>query len=369
MLNYVARPTEDTNQQILLSATAGSGFPDISVVQDHFVKRYAELGVLTDITDFLAPYRDSFPSYKPDLTAIDGHLFAVPWDGVPVAVFYRRDVFEAAGVDPASIKTWEDYFRAGETILETTGVLMLYLQKAQQDGSLFSAMIRRQGSGVLAEDGTVLLDKDPRHVEVLNFMKRLWDAGIAADTDLFSDAGQRGVANGEVATVIGEVWMGQVLAAQMASEAGGKWGVLELPAWEPGGGRAVGAGGSYLAVFEASEQKEAALAYLEFHALNAENQIDIYRTSDIFPSLTATYESPFFQEGVPYFGDQKVRALFARVNSTIPTTGSVEIFDSDYGEMGVLMAGSVISVVPMIIIFLFLQRYLIEGLTAGSVKG
>jgi ABC-type glycerol-3-phosphate transport system permease component len=35
----------------------------------------------------------------------------------------------------------------------------------------------------------------------------------------------------------------------------------------------------------------------------------------------------------------------------------------------VLMAGSVISVLPLIIIFLFLQRYLIEGLTAGSVKG
>ena len=36
---------------------------------------------------------------------------------------------------------------------------------------------------------------------------------------------------------------------------------------------------------------------------------------------------------------------------------------------GVLMAGSIVSVVPMIIIFLFLQRYLIAGLTAGSVKG
>lgn len=36
---------------------------------------------------------------------------------------------------------------------------------------------------------------------------------------------------------------------------------------------------------------------------------------------------------------------------------------------GVLMAGSVVSVVPMIITFLFLQRYLIAGLTAGSVKG
>ncbi len=332
-LNYVPRPSDDTNQQILLSATAGSGFPDISVVQDHFVKRYAEFGVLADITDFLSPYRDSFPSYKLDLTAVDDRLFAVPWDGVPVAVFYRRDVFEAAGVDPAAIETWEDYFQAAETILETTGVPMLYLQRAQQDGSLFSAMVRQQGTGLLAEDGSVLLDKDPRHAEVLNYLKRLWDAGVAADTDLFSDAGQRDVANGNVATVIGEVWMGQVLAAQMAPAASGEWGVFKLPAWEAGGGRAVGAGGSYLAVFEASEQQEAALAYLEFHALDAENQVEVYKTADVFPSLTTTYASPFFQEGVPYFADQKVRALFAEVNNAVPTAGSAEIFDSDYGEM------------------------------------
>lgn len=35
----------------------------------------------------------------------------------------------------------------------------------------------------------------------------------------------------------------------------------------------------------------------------------------------------------------------------------------------VLMAGSVVSLTPMIVIFLFLQRYLVAGITAGSVKG
>jgi multiple sugar transport system permease protein len=34
-----------------------------------------------------------------------------------------------------------------------------------------------------------------------------------------------------------------------------------------------------------------------------------------------------------------------------------------------IMAGDVLSVLPMLIIFVLLQRYLMQGSTAGSVKG
>jgi ABC-type glycerol-3-phosphate transport system permease component len=33
------------------------------------------------------------------------------------------------------------------------------------------------------------------------------------------------------------------------------------------------------------------------------------------------------------------------------------------------MAGSVVSLLPMLVVFLALQRHLIAGITAGSVKG
>jgi sn-glycerol 3-phosphate transport system permease protein len=33
------------------------------------------------------------------------------------------------------------------------------------------------------------------------------------------------------------------------------------------------------------------------------------------------------------------------------------------------MAGSVVSLLPLLVIFLVLQRHLIAGITAGSVKG
>jgi ABC-type glycerol-3-phosphate transport system permease component len=34
-----------------------------------------------------------------------------------------------------------------------------------------------------------------------------------------------------------------------------------------------------------------------------------------------------------------------------------------------LMAGSTITTVPVLFFFLFMQRYIVQGLTAGAVKG
>ena len=43
---------------------------------------------------------------------------------------------------------------------------------------------------------------------------------------------------------------------------------------------------------------------------------------------------------------------------------------SPYGNnMALLLSGSIIAVIPVLIIYLFMQRYFIEGLTSGSVKG
>ena len=38
-------------------------------------------------------------------------------------------------------------------------------------------------------------------------------------------------------------------------------------------------------------------------------------------------------------------------------------------EWGVVMAGAIFVVIPVIVVFLFAQRFVVEGLAAGAVKG
>ena len=57
-----------------------------------------------------------------------------------------------------------------------------------------------------------------------------------------------------------------------------------------------------------------------------------------------------------------------RIRKTVPI-GLLQ-FQGEYSsQYTLLMAGIVISIVPVLAIFLFLQRYFITGLTAGAVKG
>jgi len=62
-----------------------------------------------------------------------------------------------------------------------------------------------------------------------------------------------------------------------------------------------------------------------------------------------------------YITDIKLFPVSLALRQFVDATGS-----SSWGEM---FAMSILSLVPLFLIFVFLQRYLIEGVTAGSVKG
>ena len=64
------------------------------------------------------------------------------------------------------------------------------------------------------------------------------------------------------------------------------------------------------------------------------------------------------------------RVMLTRVeNYTLAVGLSLFISDQFANRWGVFAAGALIGAVPIVVIFLALQRYLVGGLTAGSVKG
>jgi ABC-type glycerol-3-phosphate transport system substrate-binding protein len=333
-IEYVPRPPADTYQQLQLAASAGSGGPDVAIIEDSHLAQFAQLGVLADMTEQVSPYLDKMNSYKWIPAEYEGSYYAMPWDSGPCAVFYRRDVFEAAGIDPESIATWDDYHQAAVTIKEQAGVPMLQLATARNDGRTFEMMLWQQGLGYVDAEGKVILDTEPRVQQTLEYLGQFWTEELVADTEPWTDPWYAEMADGQVATNPAAVWLGTFLKSFIAPDAAGTWGVFPLPVWEEGGATSSNDGGSQLAIWAQSEQQEAAWAYIEFHLGREDSQLAMYRGSDLFPSLETTYSDPFFDEPDPYFGDQPVRQLFADIVSEIPEAG---IYTVDYQEMNGLL--------------------------------
>ena len=91
----------------------------------------------------------------------------------------------------------------------------------------------------------------------------------------------------------------------------------------------------------------------------------------VFPILKPTMISTAILETMWVWNDYLLPTLVLDIKKyrTIPM--AIQYFRGSYGkvEMGPMMACIMITVLPIIIMYLFCQKYIIEGVIAGAVKG
>ncbi|GIP37174.1 ABC transporter substrate-binding protein [Paenibacillus sp. J31TS4] len=326
---------DDTYKKLLLANAANEGAPDVAALSGYYVDQYIEAGALDDLTDWVGPYRDKIVESKwPDVIK-NGRYYAMPWDTGPVGMYYRRDVFEKAGLPTDSeavsklVATWDDYEKVGRLIKERTGVPMHTLPLSTGVGAnrLFEFILAQQGLLYLDAEGNLAV----RRQETVDTIRRIVDlhkAGLMLDAEEATREWASIMNEGRVATVFGAPWMGGRIR-EVAPDSAGKWGVALMPAVTPGGARSAEAGGSYLGIPRQSKNKQAARAFIEFFVGNAETQNRIYRTSDIFPSLLEAYEDPMYDEPQPFFAGQHTRRLFVNLVRQAPPV----YFSNDFRTM------------------------------------
>ncbi|MBC7958536.1 MAG: extracellular solute-binding protein, partial [Vallitaleaceae bacterium] len=247
----------------------------------------------------------------------------MPWDSGPVALYYRTDVFEKAGLptDPAEVsnllKTWDDYYNTAKIIKEKTGSFMFPESQEKSTGRNFEKLLWQQGNFYFNEAGVPQLD-NPEAVKAMTFLTKFVKEGLADNTEEWTQPWYDSLANGNVATIFAASWMGGFFSSWIAPDAVGLWKVVPLPTWPGSTNTAANDGGSNLVVSDTSKNKDAAWAYVEFMLGREESQLNMYKTMDVFPSLETTYSDEFFNEDMPYFGNQKVRSVFADTVSQIP---------------------------------------------------
>jgi len=341
---YTIYGTGDVYVNLPLALTAGKGAPDIALIENARLQGIIRLGGILDITDKLLPQVTDLTAYKLADGQVDGKYYAVPWDGAPVGMYYRRDVFEKAGLasDPDSVadmvSTWDKYYQTAKTIKTKTGQFMQPCSKANNNGRLFETLLWQQGLGYLDADGNVAINR-PEAVATLEFIGKMVNEGLYSDQVDWSDDwyGAFSSVDNSVASFIEASWMGGLYKAWIAPDTGGLWGVVPMPAWGEGGVRASADGGSSLVITEQCQNPDAAWALIQYAILTDQSNINVYNTPDAggyTPSLMTSYGSDTFDVADPFFADQVVGRMFCDINAEVPVA---YVYSADYAEMNSLV--------------------------------
>ncbi|UVD59711.1 extracellular solute-binding protein (plasmid) [Rhizobium sp. Pop5] len=317
------------DKMLAACAAGGDGLPDIVSVENFeaeiFWTRFPDCFANLKELGYTPDIQAKFPDFKRTELEVGDVAYAMPWDSGPVAVFYRRDLYEKAGVDPSTISTWDDFIAAGKKISAANPGVVMAQADFNGDSEWFRMIANEQGCGYFSTDGQNITINQPACVASLQKVKEMKDAGTltAANWDEKIQANTAGKAASQM---YGGWYEGTVRST--SPDLKGKWGVYKMPSLTADGPHAANLGGSSLAISATSANKEAAWKFVNYALGTNEGQVTMLKEFGLVPSLLSAEKDPFVSEALPYWGGQKVWAdILATLPKIVPSRGTA--FQSD----------------------------------------
>lgn len=107
-----------------LMSMAGNTAPDVFYVNFRQYYNYIDQGFCRPLDDLISNDPDSLDRVNPDILEVlrsyDGKVYAIPWFQVAIALYFRKDHFLEAGLDPAKPpQNWDEFYRYGQKLVES----------------------------------------------------------------------------------------------------------------------------------------------------------------------------------------------------------------------------------------------------------
>ena len=151
------------------AAIATGRAPDVVVLERDASMELYQKGLTVDLTQVLQQdanfNADRFLSvYYNQGVSDDGRIFAMPLYGTTQVMYYNKAAFDAAGVSPDSIRTWQDLASAAKQIQDTDlyeyGWEPMWGYENMVDAALSN------GGAIYSEDGRTVTINSPEWAEV-----------------------------------------------------------------------------------------------------------------------------------------------------------------------------------------------------------
>ena len=90
----------------------------------------------------------------------------------------------------------------------------------------------------------------------------------------------------------------------------------------------------------------------------------------VFPLLKPTVATVGIINAMAYWNDYLLPSLVLKKKNLYTIPIATQAFYGTYStDMGLIMAALLLAMLPILILYVFLQRYIVEGVTSGAVKG
>ena len=290
-LEVTVYPYEDMHNKLQLAVNSGSGLPDVVDIEvnqfSNFVK--GSTSPLSDLTEVAEPYRDDVVEARLDLYTREGALRGLPTHVGAFVAYYNTPLLEKAGIDYKTIKTWEDFEKAGATYNKKTG--REFGVASTGVNMVEPLMIAQQGGGLFAEDGTVAVNS-PEVVETLEFEQDMQEAGAISTIPGGSPDSEEAfgaINDGDYAAIVYPAWYTSRFVDYMP-DLSGDIAIAPAPVPEDAEVATIGGGGTGTAVPEASPDKEIAQEWLAFAKLSPEANVAVWEVLGFDPVNMSVWE-------------------------------------------------------------------------------
>ncbi|MBO7940157.1 MULTISPECIES: extracellular solute-binding protein [Streptomyces] len=245
------------------AALASNDAPDVIETGNTQVAQFAQSGGLLDLSDKVDELGgEDWLRGLAEPGAYEGKQYGIPYYAANRVVIYRTDLFEKAGVDPAAVKTRDQWITATEK-LDKAGTQGIYLPG--QTWYALAGFIWDEGGDLATESGGSwkgTLDT-PEALRGMDFYKELQALGKGPrDSDEAEPPQAEVMAQGKVAQIISTPG-GANVVIESNPELKGKLGFFPIPgktADQPG---SVFIGGSDLVIPAASGKPDAAFTFVK----------------------------------------------------------------------------------------------------------
>lgn len=170
----------ETTTRALTAARSGTP-PTVAVLLATDIFTLIEEDVIQPIDTFISSEEDQawvdgfMPAYLAS-AQVDGHLWSVPFQRSTAVMYYNKEAFAAAGLDPEQPpRTWDEMVEMGEalTLRDASGNVTQYGLGIPSSMNavhwLFGALVAQNGGMLSSEDGLHTFFDSPEVIEALQF--------------------------------------------------------------------------------------------------------------------------------------------------------------------------------------------------------